>query len=84
MEKFLNLTGLTTFLTLLKQKFATIFEVEEVEADIAEVEADTDTYVLNIDYESILAFDTSFIVSGSATSPTINVGQVGFMVIAKS
>ena len=56
MAKFLNITGLTTFLNQLKQKFATT-------AEVAAVEADTDTYVLNIDYESTLAFDTSEIIA---------------------
>lgn len=53
---FLNLTGLTTFFNQLKQKFATASEVSAVEAD-------TDTYVLNIDYESTLAFDTREIIA---------------------
>ena len=55
MAKFLNLTGLTTFLNQLKQTFAT-------DAEVAQVEADTDTYVLNIDYKNTLAFDTSEII----------------------
>lgn len=55
MVKFLNLNGLTTFLNQLKAFFASADEV-------AEVEADTDTYVLNIDYEKELAFDTKEII----------------------
>lgn len=56
MTEFLNLTGLATFLAQLKLFFATTSEV-------AQVELDTDTYVLNIDYESILAFDTTEIIA---------------------
>lgn len=54
-KQFLNLTGLITLLSQLKTIFATTSE-------IAQVETDTDTYVLNIDYESLLAFDTTQIV----------------------
>ena len=50
MAKFINTTGLTTFLNQLKRKFAT-------EAEVTQIELDTDEYVLNIDYESTLAFD---------------------------
>lgn len=54
--KFLNLTGLTTFFAKLKQTFATTSEVSQVETD-------TDTYVLNIDYANTLAFDTKEIIT---------------------
>lgn len=56
MANFLNLTGLTTFFNQLRSIFAT-------DAEVAQVEADTDTYVLNIDYENTLAFDTKEIVT---------------------
>ena len=56
MSQFLNFGGLSTFLTQLRQFFASTSEV-------AEVEADTETYVLNIDYESTLAFDTKEIIT---------------------
>ena len=56
MEKFLNLTGLTTLLTQLKEKFAT-------KSEVIQVEEDTDNYVLNIDYESDLSFDTSELIN---------------------
>lgn len=55
-SKFLNLNGLTTLLSKLKEIFAT-------EAEVAQVENDTDTYVLNIDYENALAFNTSEIIT---------------------
>lgn len=55
MAKFLNLDGLTAFLNQLKRIFAT-------EAEVAQVEADTETYVLSIDYENTLAFDTKEII----------------------
>lgn len=56
MANFLNFTGLTTLFNQLKQKYATT-------AEVAQVEADTDAYVLNIDYESTLAFDTKEIIT---------------------
>ncbi len=40
-----------------------------------------DTYVLNIDYENDLSFDTDLIVSGGASSSVIGVGQLGTMII---
>lgn len=54
-KQFLDLTGLTTFLSQLKELFAT-------KQAVADVESDTNTYILNIDY-SALEFDTSEIVS---------------------
>ena len=56
MAKFLNLNGLTTLLNQLKQNFAS-------EAEVDQVEADTSTYVLNIDYTTTLAFDTNEIIT---------------------
>lgn len=53
-KQFLDLTGLATFLAQLKNLFAT-------QEDVAEVESDTNTYILNVDY-SELEFDTSEIV----------------------
>lgn len=55
-KQFLNKTGLSTFLTQLNGLFAT-------KGDVAQVEADTDIYILNIDYENTLAFDTTEIIS---------------------
>ena len=76
MNKFLSFQGLTTFLNELEQKFAT-------EAEVAQVEADTDEYVLNIDYESTLAFDVKQIISGSAAaSPILDVGLLDQMILA--
>jgi hypothetical protein len=54
--EFLNLPGLATLLKQLKQKYSS-------KAEISQLEEDTDTYVLNIDYENTLAFDTSEIIS---------------------
>ena len=56
MAKFLNLNGLTTFFNQLKTIFAP-------KSEVAAVEADTETYVLNIDYANTLAFDTTEIVT---------------------
>ena len=56
MTKFLNINGLSTLLSQLNKIFAT-------EAEVTQVENDTDTYVLNIDYENTLAFNTSEIIT---------------------
>lgn len=56
MAKFLNLDGLTTLFNQLKEKYSS-------KAEVSQVEADTETYVLNIDYEATLAFDTTEIIS---------------------
>lgn len=56
MAKFLNSTGLATFLVQLKSFFATTVEVGQVKED-------TSAYVLNVDYESLLAFDIAEIVT---------------------
>lgn len=56
-KQFLDSVGLTTFFTQLKVLFATKQAVDEVKED-------TDDYILNIDYESTLAFDTSEIIGG--------------------
>lgn len=58
MKNFLNLNGLATFLNKLRETFATEVEVQQVEND-------TDTYVLNVDY-SQLQFDTTEIIKEGA------------------
>lgn len=73
MAKFLNINGLTTLLNQLKEKFATQIEVSQIEED-------TDTYVLNIDY-SLLWFDTSEIVSGEETSPILDAGLLDMLIL---
>ena len=42
------------------------------------------TYVLNIDYENDLKFDTDLIVSGGASSGVMGVGQLGTMILGSS
>lgn len=64
MANFLNLTGLTTLLSQLKQKYAATSEV-------AAVEADTNTYVLNIDYANTLAFDIKEIITSENDDITL-------------
>jgi Ni,Fe-hydrogenase I small subunit len=54
--QFLDKQGLSTFLAQIKQIFST-------KAEVAAVEYDTDTYVLNVDYENTLAFDTKEIIT---------------------
>ena len=75
MAKFLNLTGLTTFLNELKKIFAST-------AEVSQIEADTDIYVLNIDYENTLAFDTKEIVTGENNDITLEENEA--MVLTKS
>lgn len=78
-NQFLDKTGLSVFLAQLKGLFAT-------KADTAEVKANTDPYIFNIDY-SVLEFDTTELVTPAtdpAKSSKINTGKVGFMLIAKS
>ena len=78
-KRFLDLDGLRKILDRFTSKLATT-------ATITEIKETTDEYIFgseNVDY-SVLSFDTSFIISGGAASPTINVGQVGYMVIAAS
>lgn len=55
-KQFLDSAGLSTLFSQLKGLFAT-------KEAVTEVKADTDTYVLNIDYESTLAFDTTEIIT---------------------
>lgn len=59
-NKFLNFTGLNTLFNKLVGKFTPVLE------EISEIEADTETYVTNVDYD-LLKFDTSEIVSDSET-----------------
>ena len=75
-KQFLDLAGLKTFVKQLPSLFAT-------KDAVAEVKATTDPYIFDIDYTA-LEFNTDLIVSGGASSSTIDVGQVGFMIIAES
>lgn len=63
-KSFLNLSGLSTLLDQLKQKFSP-------KAEVAQIELDTETYVLNIDYESTLAFDTREIITSGNDDITL-------------
>ena len=72
--QFLNKQGLGTFLAQLKDIFGRRLTLEEAAAA-------RELYLLNIDYEKELAFDTSLIVSGGASSSILGVGQLGMMVI---
>ena len=76
-NQFLDDVGLTTFFTQLKNIFA-------AKKAVAQVKSDTDPYIFDIDYDAVLKFNTGFIVTGEATSPIIDVGQVGYLIIAES
>ena len=75
-KKFLDSAGLATFLTQLKDLFAT-------KSAVAEVKANTDPYIFNIDYTK-LEFNTDLIVSGEASSAMLGVGQLGTMILGSS
>lgn len=62
-KQFLDLAGLSTFFTQLKNIFATPDDVAAVTDAVAAVTDATDDYILNIDYESTLAFDTKEIIT---------------------
>lgn len=57
-KQFLDLTGLSTFLTQLKELFAT-------KGALLEVKERTDPYILDIDY-TVLEFDTAMIIPEEA------------------
>lgn len=59
-NKFLNFAGLTTLFNKLVEKFTPVLE------KVSEVEADTEYYVTNVDYD-LIKFDTSEIVSDFIT-----------------
>ena len=73
-KQFLDLIGLKTFLAQLYSLFATKEAVHEVKES-------TDPYIFEIDY-SMLQFNTDLIITGDSSSPIIDVGQVGFMIIS--
>ena len=73
--RFLNKEGLSELLNLLKNIFAT-------KKSVINCNEMTHPFMLDIDY-SLLEFDTDLIISNGSSS-TINVGQVGYMIIAKS
>lgn len=75
-KQFLDKDGLVTFVTQLKDLFAT-------KASVAEVKESTDPYILDIDY-TVLQFNTNQIVSGSSSSAMIGTGQLGTMVLGSS
>lgn len=42
-----------------------------------------ENYILSIDYDKLLAFDTDeIVIDGGATSPILGVGMLGYMVLA--
>lgn len=73
-KQFLDSNGLSTFLTQLKGLFAT-------KAGVAEVKESTDPYIFDIDYDTVLKFNTNQIVSGDTTSAMLGTGQLGTMIL---
>lgn len=80
MWKFLDKIGLGYLLELLKNIFASNKEVEQVVEE-------TNLYVLEIDYDKELKFDTTLIISSvegpSPSSPIIGTGLINQLIIAK-
>lgn len=75
--KVTTLSNLKEFLSLMRGVFG--------EKDLAIKHRDTlDTYILNVDYENNLSFNTDLIVSGGASSATLGVGQLGVMILGSS
>ena len=73
-KQFLDIVGLNTFLAGMKDTFADQIELNALKIN-------TDPYIFEIDYENTLKFNTDLIVSGSATSATLGVGQLGAMIL---
>ena len=67
-KQFLDLNGLRTFLNQLKWLFAT-------KEAVSNVEANTNTYILNIDYENNLAFNTSEIIEDNSEDVILNANE---------
>lgn len=75
--QFLDKRGLGTFLAQLKNIFgykSTLDATMEIRQQ----------YLLNIDYEKELAFDTSFIIGGSATSSVTGTATVGAAIVGNA
>ena len=75
--KVTTLDNLKEYLSLMKGVFG------EKELAVKHREA-LNTYILNIDYENNLDFDTDLIVSGGASSAVLGVGQLGTMILGSS
>ena len=57
-------------------------DFDGLKAQTTELSASVDSYLLNIDYDAILAFDTSEVVFGSTTSPILGQAILGQMILA--
>lgn len=73
-KQFLDSAGLATFFTQLKGLFAT-------KESVTEVKTNTDPYIFEIDYDTVLKFNTDLIISGEATSAMIGSGSLGAMIL---
>lgn len=76
-KQFLDSAGLATFFTQLKGLFAT-------KDAVAEVKTNTDPYIFDIDYDTVLKFNTNQIVSGEASSAMLGAGTLGTMILGSS
>lgn len=89
-KKFLDLEGVKHLSGELSLKdypnnetlVAVINAIDETKADKEYVNEIFNTYILNIDYNTLLAFDTSEIVFGSSTSSILGQAILGQMVLA--
>lgn len=76
-NKYLEKNNLTLFLNNLKDEFGLKKTIDASREAI-------DTYILNIDYENSLSFNTSLIVSGDVSSATLGACQLGTMILGVS
>lgn len=75
--QFLDKHGLGTFLAQLKNIFGSKATLDEC-AEVRRVN------LLEIDYENTLAFDTNFVVGGSATSAVVGMATCGTAIVGNS
>lgn len=79
-NEYLEINNLALFLNKLKNEFGLKKTIDASREII-------DSYILNVDYENSLAFDTSSIVSGDtsdSSSAVLGVGRLGIMALGKS
>ena len=57
-------------------------DFEGLKAQVTEMSTSIDSYLLNIDYDAILAFDTSEVIFGTTTSSVLGQAILGQMILA--
>lgn len=87
--QFLDKTGLKAFLTKLKKLFYVPDRVnnKKLRPSLEVLNQNMEfrqQYLLEIDYEKELAFDTSFIIGGSATSSITGIATAGAAIVGNA